>query len=435
MIRDLLSAVGKSWRFAALITATLFLLILTRTLRSQGSGSRRWIVVWHAYMGLERDALEKLTRRFNEGNPGTGVRLLMVSFDNLPQKITNAVPRGHGPDLFIFAHDRMGDWTSKGMLEPLGFFLSTGEVKRFIPKTLSAFILRGALYGLPLTYKSVALYHNRSLVPRPPATTDELLDMGRRLTRRSEGRFGLVYEAAFTYYHAPWLFGFGGRFLDLDRCPPRLAIRSEEAYEALRFARKLAGPGGIVPPEVTAQLTTSLFKEGRAAMAISGPWLLSGLGSFPRGRTPFGIAELPVVSRTGRKASPLLSVEGIFMSSQCRDKERAFRFARFLTSDASSRFRLRHARQLPANVSVDGALHETDPLLVAFKRQMRSAILTPATPMMRILWQPYDKALNAVIARGVDPKAALKEVDWEVGKTLGACLVKRRTCTDQGASR
>ena len=32
-------------------------------------------------------------------------------------KLAVAVPRGNGPDLFIFAHDRLGDWATSGLLE------------------------------------------------------------------------------------------------------------------------------------------------------------------------------------------------------------------------------------------------------------------------------------------------------------------------------
>ena len=70
----------------------------------------------------------------------------------------------------------------------------------------------------------------------------------------------------------------------------------------------------------------------------------------------------------------------------------------------------------------------------AFKKQMRTARLTPATPMMRMLWQPYDKVLTAVIARGEDPEKALKEADWEVSRTLGACL-RSRACPGVGGKK
>ena len=398
-----------------------------------GSGSARSdseLVLWHSYLGLEQKALEKLVREYNARPGAMHIRLLQVSFDNLPQKVTNAIPRGQGPDLFIFAHDRLGDWTGKRLIEPVGFWVDPAMARRFLPGTLDAFMAKGALYGLPLTYKSVALFYNKDMVPRPPKTTDELLAMGRRLTDREKGRYGLVYQATDIYFHAPWLFGFGGRLLRRKGCGYAPDIVSNQAIAALKFARRLAGPRGIVPPEVTGQLVTTLFRSGRAAMAISGPWFLSGLAGARHLR--YGVAVLPVVSQTGKPAAPLLSVEGIFMSSRCRHKQAAFAFMKYLTSRRSSALRLSMARQLPVDRDVAGKVIGRDPVLAAFVRQRQAARLTPSTPMMRVLWRPYSKALAAVIARGKDPRKALEEARWEVGKFLGSCLLAHeKGCGDR----
>jgi len=401
-------------------------------LRPEKSGST--LTLWHSYMGDEHEALEKLVRQFNSKNKTIQVRLLNISFDNLPQKLTNAIPRGHGPDLFIFAHDRLGDWTGKELLEPIGFWVDPDMEKMFLPEILRAFTAEKALFALPLTYKSVALYYNKRLVETPPKTTKELISLGRNLTNRRTGKYGLVYEATDIYFHAPWLFGFGGNLLKGDSCSFKPAIDSKAALDALRFARKLAGPKGIVPPEVTGQLVATLFKNGKAAMAVSGPWFLSQIGDKLRDDAPYGITILPVVSATGKRATPLLSAEGVFMSSACRDKKAAFKVMKYLTSDASSLYRLKHARQLPANKAIDGKLQSLDPLLTAFKEARKHSKLTPATPMMRMIWQPYSKALSATISRNADPKESLKEAEWEVNQTLGACLAAK-SCRSEGSDK
>lgn len=414
---------------AVILAMTILLVILAHFSRHRPETDGATITLWHAYMGTEQVALENLVRRFNKENKDIRVRLLSVSFDNLPQKLTNAIPRGHGPDLFIFAHDRIGDWTGKNLLEPIGFWVNEEMKNKFLPDILDAFIAKHALYALPLTYKNIALFYNKKLVQTPPATTDELLSLGRTLTNRRTGRYGLVYEATDIYFHAPWLYGFGGRLLSGDSGIIKPEIDSKEGLEAMRFAKRLAGPKGIVPPEVTGQLVATLFKNGKAAMAVSGPWFLSQIGDVLERGATYGVTPLPVVNQTGRRAAPLLSAEGIFMSSACRDKEAAFKIMKYLASDYSSTYRLKHARQLPANRSVDERLEETDPLLIAFRDARKHGVITPATPMMRMIWQPYSKALAAVIARGGDPKAALEEAEWEIEKSLGACLIagSRRT--------
>ena len=61
------------------------------------------LVVWHAYRGGEKDAFEKVIAAYNAANAAKGVKVstLAVPYDALADKITAAVPRGMGPDVFI----------------------------------------------------------------------------------------------------------------------------------------------------------------------------------------------------------------------------------------------------------------------------------------------------------------------------------------------
>lgn len=440
---------GALWVRAIAVTGSVLVLVACGEARQEDT-----ITIWHSFRGAENDTLHELVRAFHkreeklaQARPGhrpVRVRLLQISFENLPNKITNAVPRGHGPDLFIFAHDRLGDWAGKDLVEPLGFWVGPEAAGAFLPKTLKAFAMDGRLYGLPLSYKSVALFFHEDLIGRePPATTEDLVERGRRFMRtHGKGHYGLVYEAADTYFHAPWLLGFGGRFLTpcaageqaVGTCGgARLPIHSPEAVRALRFARDLAGPGGITAPEASGQLVTSLFTTKRAAMAITGPWFLSDLKAAAQTAVlRYRVAPLPAITEAaGRPAAPLVTVEGIFMSRRSRRKAEAFRVMAALVSDEAARLRVTMARQLPANVRVDrlvanpqSSLHSAD--LAAFRAQLDVAHITPKTPFMRLVWEPYKQALAACINRGADPDVVLRRASEEIERVLGACLERRR---------
>ena len=57
--------------------------------------------LWHAYRGAEEEALEQVVSTWNDENPDARVESLAVPYDAYTSKITSAVPRGHGPDVFI----------------------------------------------------------------------------------------------------------------------------------------------------------------------------------------------------------------------------------------------------------------------------------------------------------------------------------------------
>jgi len=67
------------------------------------------IVVWHAYRGDEKSAFEKVIGMYNASQNKVTVKTLAVPYDAYADKITASIPRGKGPDLFIFAQDRLGE--------------------------------------------------------------------------------------------------------------------------------------------------------------------------------------------------------------------------------------------------------------------------------------------------------------------------------------
>ena len=376
------------------------------------SDPRDVVTVWHPYSGDEARALGDLAKRWNDTHTDVRIDLVLVPYDALADKITASIPNGNGPDLFVFAHDRIGDWAEAGHLEPIEFFVDDALADRYDMQALASLAYGRSLFGLPLAVKSVALFYRTDLVPTAPATTDDLLRIGRALTDSATGRHGLAYDNTSMYFHAAWMHGFGGRVFDEDGHP---SLDSAAAREALAFARILGGPGGIMPEEITSSMVGSLFTEGRAAMAISGPWLI---GSLDDG-VPWRVAPLPVVSGTGRPAAPFLGSEALLMSSRARDKAAAFQVLSFLADDESALHRAIQARQVVPNAAAyKDPRVAADQVLAGFRAQAQVAIPTPSGPAMQLVWTPYDNAIQKVVAQGETPAAALAEAQREVTSYL-----------------
>jgi arabinogalactan oligomer/maltooligosaccharide transport system substrate-binding protein len=371
------------------------------------------IVLWHSYRAEEKRALEEIAKAFNGSQDRLELRLVPVPFDALGDKITAAIPQGKGPDLFIYAHNRIGDWSEAKIVEPIEFWVDEALAKRFLPAPLKALTYRDSLYGLPLAFKPLALVYNKKLVPKPPSTTDELIALAKKTTDSKSGRYGLVYENTDLYYHSPWLHGFGAEVLANGK--PTLS--TPEAAAALAFAKRLASYEGIVPKEVTAVLVSSLFNEGKAAMVITGPWFL---GEIKRGLS-YGVAVLPIVVATHRRAAPYLGSEAVMLSAKSLHKKEAFEAMKYLTSDDASRTRLKDGRQTVANASVyEDAAVKSDGAFAAFRAQLDDSVPTPSVPAMQQVWGPYNNALAKVIHQGGDPAQALAEAQSRVEAALKA---------------
>ena len=51
------------------------------------------VILWHAYRGTEREALEQIVAAFNQQHSDVHIALLSIPYDALVDKITAAIPR------------------------------------------------------------------------------------------------------------------------------------------------------------------------------------------------------------------------------------------------------------------------------------------------------------------------------------------------------
>jgi maltose-binding protein MalE len=362
------------------------------------------LVVWHAYRGAEQAALETLARRYEAEQRSHRIRLVAIPYDAFPNKVSVAVPRGNGPDLFIFAHDRVGDWAASGLLEPLGFWATPALMKRFFPTTVDALVADQQLYGLPLAFKTLALYRNTRLAPEAPADTASLIATAQALRAQNPKVWGLGYELDSLYFHAPWLHGFGGAvYQPPPGAPDRLALASPEAVASVAFARRLLHTDKVVPPEATSALITALFRQDELAHVISGPWFRGELA----GHDHWAVSPMPRVSETGLPARPFLGVEAALVSALSGQKSAAYAFAHYLTEPDAAALRMAEGGQLVANS--EAYARANDPFVQAFRSQVAEAVPLSNRPAMRAVWTPMKRALSQAIVHGAEPKGALED--------------------------
>jgi arabinogalactan oligomer / maltooligosaccharide transport system substrate-binding protein len=381
--------------------------------------AQKEIVVWHGYRGGEKAAFEKVVDNFNKANTGKiKVTTLAVPYDAFADKITAAVSRGKGPDVFIFAQDRLGGWIAAGnTVEPLDFFLDPAIKGRYLKATLDAMTYQGTIYGLPLNFKVITMIYNKKLVPAPPKTTAELEAMAKKFTNAQAGRFGLVYWYSDFYYHAALMNGFGGGVF-VGRKP---TLNSAQNVASLNYLLKWINQG-FMPAEPSTALITSLFNEGKAAIVFSGPWFL---GEVAKG-VDYGLAPLPTISENGSKPMrPWITVEGVYVAAPSKSKDAAYEFAKYLTDVPAARVMALEGRQTPANKGVYADPQVAgDPVLKAFRQQVDVAIPMPNLPEMSMVWSPATTAMNVIVKKAATPKAALDQAQKEVVERINNLLKK-----------
>ncbi len=391
-----------------------FSMLLLWPMFAASAAAQKEIVVWHGYRGDEKTAFEKVVDQYNKSGKGTKVTTLAVPYDAFADKITAAVPRGKGPDVFIFAQDRLGGWIAAGnTVEPLDFFLDDKIKGRYLKTTLDAMTYQGTVYGLPLNFKTLTLIYNKKLVTTPPKTTGEMVALAKKHTNAASGRFGLVYWYSDFYYHAALMNGFGGGVF-AGRKP---TMNSPQNIQSLDLLRKWMGLG-IMPEEPSTALITSLFNDGKAAMVLSGPWFL---GEIKDG-VDYGLAPLPKIDEAGGKPMrPWITVEGVYIAAPSKNKDAAYDFIQYLTDVPAGKVLALEGRQTPANKAVySDPKIAADPILKAFRQQVDTAVPMPNLPEMTMVWSPATTAMNTVVKKTATPKQAMDNAQQEVVQRIAS---------------
>ena len=351
--------------------------------------------LWHAYRGGEEQALEKAVAEFTK-QTGTKVDLLAVPYDAFSSKLTSAIPHEAGPDVFIFAHERLRQFHRMKIVAP-----SPIDKAAYIQSAVEALELDGEHYGYPLSLKCLALFYNTKLVTSAPTTTAELTQALKSLTDPSRNRYGIAYEAGDFYFHAALLAGFGGELF--DPTTGRAQFNTPGMAASLRWVKSLQDRQ-YMPQEVSGALVKSLFNEGHAAMIISGPWFAGEIEPSIQ----WAIAPLPRVSENhDMPMAPFLGVEAAFVSSMSKHADQAQALARFLSVGEATLARVELGRQIPAELAAyEADIVAKDPLIASFRAVAELAKPTPNTLEMARVWEPTKLALRGVLQGGTPPDEA-----------------------------
>ncbi len=383
------------------------------------------VVLWHSYNGAERDALFQAIALFDQTHPGIRIVASGVPNEALADKITVAIPRGHGPDVFIYAHDRIGGWAEGGEVEPIELLVDEPMLDAHETDCVFALAYGPSLYGLPLAHKALALYVRTDLVKDPPTDFESLLAIAKKLTVPAQARYGLVYNNVDLFFHTPLLFSYGG-FIFEGADPRRgisgnVDVTNPGVIRSLEMARRLAKEERIIPDDPTQVTASAMFSEGRTPMLISGPWFRS---EIPK-TVPYSVVPIPAFAG-GKPSSGFSTCEGILLSARSQHPKEAFEVMRFLANDPrSASIRMKVGGQ---SVTLRQTWEEVLPTLsekdqqifAAFRTAFLNSVPSPSDPRMAAVWTPMNGALYNAIHQGIPPAEAVAEAQRRIDVALAA---------------
>ena len=108
-----------------------------------------------------------------------------------PQNITDSFPLAaqvaKGPDIVIWAHDKVGEWADGGLIAPVE--ISEKYAHKFFPKAWQAVLHENRPWGYPIALEAVTLIYNRKLLDGyPPTELSQLVSVNQTIQRNIPGQ-------------------------------------------------------------------------------------------------------------------------------------------------------------------------------------------------------------------------------------------------------
>jgi maltose/maltodextrin transport system substrate-binding protein/arabinogalactan oligomer/maltooligosaccharide transport system substrate-binding protein len=341
---------------------------------------------------------------------GVCLSIQLLDFGGIRSQVSLAAPAGEGPDIFVGAHDWLGELYSNGVVAPMDLGAKAAD---FDPVAVEAFTYEGMLYGLPYAVENVAFVCNPDLVPTPPTTWTEVQELSQEAKDAGDLTQFFSIMASDPYHHEPINTAFGGYIFGqtetgYDACD--VGLDSEGAIAYLTWIDTMV-KDGLLSPDIDWETAHVLFETGQAACMITGPWALE---RFETAGVNYSIGVLPGETQD---SSPFVGVQGFMINSFSANKVLAQSFLTdyVATTPVMEELYLEGDRP-PAYIPAQGVM---DANAKAFAAAATNAHPMPAIPAMNAVWDAWGTAITTVFQQSATPEDAAATAAQQVRSAAG----------------
>jgi len=199
----------------------------------------------------------------------------------------------------------------------------------------------------------------------------------------------------------------------LDTKPMREAV---DFYLDLRYGKK------VIPQECDYNCMDALFKEEKVAFIINGDWSVFSYAASLKDN--YGVARIPMVSKTGLWPSPMVSGKFFMINARLQKDERKLKLARelikFYTNRENQVRQVKELKRLPSltEANTDQSV-VGDPLLKASMEQILVGKPMPMATEMRPTWDSMRQYLGKIMTRKVTAEEGITKMQQDVSTKIG----------------
>lgn len=332
--------------------------------------------IWTAFPELH-EQVQRIAAKYMEKHPNIKIKATLFPQRALEEKVAVALPTGQAADLIEL--DKMGlyPYYAAGHLEPLPKDVADWAKKNFPDYAVASVTSdKGEIFTFPWLNSFKVMFYNKDHfkeagITKTPETIDEMLEMGKKLTKRDEKgnltRAGLdlrLSGGGFGTSQKYWtqvMIPSGAKVLEKVGNKWRAGYDNEAGRKALQFyidavhQAKVDSLDFKSDAEAFALGMTSMFQRESwvvGHMAKEAPKINYGVFLMPKGPAEWGTVG---------------NTMGLSVAKSSKHKKEAFDFAMFIMNDDMSRATMAESGWQPFRKGVNYAeLYKTRPQLKTF---------------------------------------------------------------------
>ena len=353
-------------------------------------------------------AIEEIAPAFTEAT-GVEVQVTLVDGGAMKDEVSTKGPAGEGPDIFIGAHDWLGELATNGSISPIDLGGREGE---FTETGLNALKWDGAQYGLPYATEAIAVYYNTDLVPEAPATMAELTAACDAI--EVDNCLGVPggNDGGDAYHHQPFVTVDGGYIFGYDLATgfdvEDIGLGTDEAIAGATLLETLVTDGYIASTNYDD--AKNLFLEGKEAFWLTGPWEVGTLEG--QDTVNWSVMTLPTVD--GNIMKPHVGIQAFYLSAFTQNAALAEEFlVNFIATDDVMLALYEADPRGSAHIATIEAI-SGDPVAATFEAAIQTGEFMPNVSEMGATWGPIGDNFLALRNGDIDAATAMTNADEQV---------------------
>ena len=334
-----------------------------------------------------------------------GVPVRVETQEGITEKFQAAAQSGKGPDIFLWAHDRIGEWADGGLLKPL-------EIKEdfkaaFIPMSWDAVTHNKQTWGYPLALECVSLIYNKKLVTgKPPGQLSEFPAFAKELKAKDPKL--IMWDYKTPYFSFPFLASAGAytfKRTESGYDVKGIGVDTPGAVEGLKAILELIN-AGVLPRGSNQSVGEQKLATGELATMVNGPWAWANIR---KSGVDFDLAPLPGIG--GNAGKPFVGVQTAFINRSSPNADFAVQFLEkyICTLDGLKAIDADAPLGVPAVKALADEMSAKDPLIKGTYENVLNGVVMPNIPQMGKVWSSLKAAFETATNGEATPEAALKD--------------------------